>query len=812
MTSSGASFSSFRDSNIVTSPLLGPKDPHTTGAPASLGGWSGFMDQERFYSEEMLKIKDAAKEFSSNSNHKGTLNNDTDDDLVIKEIHLLILQILNHVFDSTIDYHVSTALALFKSRFERESKESPTSPGKESTYHGGNLLSLIEGLFEGHNQSRKYADIPPMPDLDGNNGRTLVAAMLALVPSNDLNIVSAALNLLFRHFSKRQELIKNLKHMQLLIHSNEVQLFDEDQRLLTIIKPIIRRFKTSGVRSERELDVITKAFNKFAMQLQQIMQANAKEQLQSLLLNIGAHEVAMSFLAIPVNEKSKITAAHTAIHKFLHELVAANANAQTKLAKHKDIFIDQIIRYHEIAVETLILVFKDNSTLCASLVAKDVASIANAIHTGKRSCAGMRLLRTLVKPGKLVLRAVALMVLELMSSAGYENLLLLFSDARGKADLVKLMSDSFDQDPGVPLVDYEYHLMLIELLAICGEEKHIEVERICQSIMSADDVQFVVCHVESTPKAKLSYLNFLNNCYLDTKVYTDNQEIHSTKMWQILDCFAEDLVLFCDPQYAVVQETDLRRHYDELREYIDKGVMFTLTYYFRRVKRAPDPLAIMTVPRQQIFSGLLRACVDASLMANSLLTKKHIMQAIETLREVSGLFHVSSELLKNMKKALATKTGAISLGMLSKSRWQKKKNKVGAKTTLLKRFILDESYIEAKEIVEKVNVHVSKLAVELSPGIDVELAILSRVLQNPTGLERDNLQITKEEFLRSLIHQTRLLPPEKVELQVGLLVVFRSMIHPVNSTGWHQDAKRRLLSKYAILAMYNCDLLSLSLR
>ena len=52
----------------------------------------------------------------------------------------------------------------------------------------------------------------------------------------------------------------------------------------------------------------------------------------------------------------------------------------------------------------------------------------------------MKLLQTLVKPGKTVLRSVALMVLELLSSAGYENLLLLFAEASGKAELMALMA------------------------------------------------------------------------------------------------------------------------------------------------------------------------------------------------------------------------------------------------------------------------------------------------------------------------------------------------------------------------------------
>ena len=623
---------------------------------------TSFMDQDRFYSKEMTNLKEAAKEFSSNSAHKGMLNTDTNDEGVIKEIHLLILQILSHIMDVSMDYHVSTVLSLLKSRFGQH-EHSPTSPEPAAQ-----PAVLVEALFEGNDPKRKYADVPAMPDLDLDHGRMLVAAMLSLIPSNDLSIVSSALDLLFRHFTKRAGLVRTLKQMQLLIHPNEVSIFSTIRHELSTIRTIIRRFATSAIIKADELAAIATVFRNITGQLQKV-KPSAKEQLQSLLINLDAHTVALSFLKIEVKKKSKITVAHTAVHRFFQGLLTDNMAAQNEVAKSKHVFVDQVARYKDIATETLILVFKNNRKLCQSLTIKDVTDMVNAIHASDRSCLGMELLKTLVKPTKSVIRPVALMVLELISSAGYENLLLLYAESAGKAEFIKLMSDSFDCEPGVQLVEYEYHLMLIDLLATCGEEKHVEMERICQSIISLEDVLYIVCHVDSTPKAKLAYLLFLNNTYLEVQLETDSQELHSTKMWATLDCFAEDLILFCDPQHAAVEETELRRHYDELREYIDRGVMHTLMAYFQRVGRAMDPASIMTVERQQILWNLLDACIHVALMRDSLLDRKQIITAMESMREVGIKFHIPRALHKNIKKALSARVDAISL---TASRWRSK--------------------------------------------------------------------------------------------------------------------------------------------
>ena len=96
------------------------------------------------------------------------------------------------------------------------------------------------------------------------------------------------------------------------------------------------------------------------------------------------------------------------------------------------------------------------------------------------------------------------------------------------------------------------------------------------------------------------------------------------------------------------------------------------------------------------------------------------------------------------------------------------------------------------------NGQVEELEEDLKPGIEVELSMLSSVLRNPTALVCSNLEISTGEFLRTLIRQARLLPAANVDLQVKLLVVFRTMINPCEMHGGHVMTARRLSSKYFV--------------
>ena len=51
-------------------------------------------------------------------------------------------------------------------------------------------------------------------DLDGHGGRTFLRVLLNLVMHNYPPLVSGALQLLFRHFSQRQEVLQAFKQVQ----------------------------------------------------------------------------------------------------------------------------------------------------------------------------------------------------------------------------------------------------------------------------------------------------------------------------------------------------------------------------------------------------------------------------------------------------------------------------------------------------------------------------------------------------------------------------------------------------------------------
>nr|AAT47836.1 inositol 1,4,5-triphosphate receptor [Oikopleura dioica] len=116
-----------------------------------------------------------------------------------------VIQILDFVLDVRLDYRVTAILSSFKDEFEKE--------------------SWVKGEQEGVDIINRRADELTKEsirlDLDHSGGKMFLRVIFLLILHDDPPLVSGALKLLFRHFNQRNELVKAMKNVQLLIsHSN----------------------------------------------------------------------------------------------------------------------------------------------------------------------------------------------------------------------------------------------------------------------------------------------------------------------------------------------------------------------------------------------------------------------------------------------------------------------------------------------------------------------------------------------------------------------------------------------------------------
>lgn len=112
-----------------------------------------------------------------------------------------------------------------------------------------NIVKKAESIFDGD------YDI----DFDGNGGRTFLRVLLHLAMHDYPPLVSGALQLLFRHFSQRQEVLSSFKQVQLLVSSSDVDNYkqiksDLDELRLLVEKSELWVYKNIRNEEKAKLD------------------------------------------------------------------------------------------------------------------------------------------------------------------------------------------------------------------------------------------------------------------------------------------------------------------------------------------------------------------------------------------------------------------------------------------------------------------------------------------------------------------------------------------------------------------------------
>ncbi|XP_007453132.1 PREDICTED: inositol 1,4,5-trisphosphate receptor type 1 isoform X3 [Lipotes vexillifer] len=737
------------------------------------------------------------------------------EDIMVMDTKLKIIEILQFILNVRLDYRISCLLCIFKREFdESNSQTSETSSGNSSQEGPSNVPGALdfehieeqaEGIFGGRKENTPL-------DLDDHGGRTFLRVLLHLTMHDYPPLVSGALQLLFRHFSQRQEVLQAFKQVQLLVTSQDVDNYKQIKQDLDQLRSIVEKSelwvykgqgpdeamdrasgenehkKTEEGNNKSQKHESTSSYNyrvvkeilirlsKLCVQEGTSVRKSRKQQ-QRLLRNMGAHAVVLELLQIPYEkaEDTKMQEIMRLAHEFLQNFCAGNQQNQALLHKHINLFLNPGI----LEAVTMQHIFMNNFQLCSEINERVVQHFVHCIETHGRNVQYIKFLQTIVKAeGKFIKKCQDMVMAELVNSG--EDVLVFYNDRASFQTLIQMMRSERDRmDENSPLM---YHIHLVELLAVCTEGKNVYTEIKCNSLLPLDDIVRVVTHEDCIPEVKIAYINFLNHCYVDTEV--EMKEIYtSNHMWKLFENFLVDICRACN-------NTSDRKHADSVLErYVTEIVMSIVTTFFSS-PFSDQSTTLQT--RQPVFVQLLqgvfrvyhcnwlmpsqKASVESCIRVLSDVAKSRaIAIPVDLDSQVNNLFLKSHNIVQKtaMNWRLTARNAARRDSVLAASR-------------------------DYRNIIERLQDIVSALEDRLRPLVQAELSVLVDVLHRPELLFPENTDARRKcesgGFICKLIkHTKQLLEENEEKLCIKVLQTLREMMTKDRGYGEKGEALRQIL-------------------
>uniref|UniRef100_A0A8C3L9J6 Inositol 1,4,5-trisphosphate receptor n=1 Tax=Chrysolophus pictus TaxID=9089 RepID=A0A8C3L9J6_CHRPC len=717
----------------------------------------------------------------------------------------LLLLYHQFILNVRLDYRISCLLCIFKHEFDESNAQMSESPTGSSTLDFEHIEEQAEGIFGG----RKNTPL----DLDDHGGRTFLRVLLHLTMHDYPPLVSGALQLLFRHFSQRQEVLQAFKQVQLLVTSQDVDNYKQIKQDLDQLRSIVEKSELwvykgqgpdetmDGVPGENEhkkKEVIRLCFSRFKPEstssynyrvVKEILLRLSKlcvqestsvrksrKQQQRLLRNMGAHAVVLELLQIPYEkaEDTRMQEIMKLAHEFLQNFCAGNQQNQALLHKHINLFLNPGI----LEAVTMQHIFMNNFQLCSEINERVVQHFVHCIETHGRNVQYIKFLQTIVKAeGKFIKKCQDMVMAELVNAG--EDVLVFYNDRASFQTLVQMMRSERDRmDENSPLM---YHIHLVELLAVCTEGKNVYTEIKCNSLLPLDDIVRVVTHEDCIPEVKIAYINFLNHCYVDTEV--EMKEIYtSNHMWKLFENF-----LACN-------NTSDRKHADSILEkYVTEIVMSIVTTFFS------SPFSDQSTTLQtrqpvfvQLLQGVFRVYHCNWLMPSQ---KASVESCIRVLSDVGKTWMQSDLSAANMVLYLLltchpSKNKAQLLAGAVCSQFR-------ARNAARRDSVLAASR-DYRNIIERLQDIVSALEDRLRPLVQAELSVLVDVLHRPELLFPENTDARRKcesgGFICKLIkHTKQLLEENEEKLCIKVLQTLREMMTKDRGYGEKGEALRQVL-------------------
>ncbi|XP_056455010.1 inositol 1,4,5-trisphosphate receptor type 2 [Gadus chalcogrammus] len=740
---------------------------------------------------------------------KGHLCPDNED-VMVMDTKLRIIEILQFILSVRLDYRISYLLSVYKKEFDKESvSESSLSMNdipiiSASEPDIDEIASKAEAMFAGSSERSTV-------ELDDEGGRTFLRVLIHLIMQDYPPLVSGSLQLIFKHFSQRAEVLQAFKQVQLLVSEQDVENYkqiktDLDQLRLTVEKSELWVEKSGGYSgddqaSRQAMELINeiispvqdgdikphidgnKANNynivkEILLRLSKLCYPGKKSRIQQqrLLKNMGAHTVVLDLLQIPYETSDgKMNEIMTLAHAFLQNFCRGNTQNQILLHKHLNLFLTPGL----LEAETMRHIFMNNFQLCNDISDRVVHHFVHSIETHGRHVQFLRFLQTIVKAdGKYVKKCQDKVMTELVN--GGEDVLVFYNDRSSFPLLLQMMGCERERsDEGGALA---YHNTLVELLAACTEGKNVYTELKCNSLLPLDDIVKVVNDVHCIPEVKTAYVNFVNHCYVDTEV--EMKEIYtSNHIWKLFDNFLVDMASVCN-------STTERSHADlALEKYVTESVMAIVKGFFGS-QFSVNNSNLQT--NQPVFIQLLQSAfrIYNCTWINSA-QKANIESCIKTLADVAKARAIAIPVdLDSQVNTLSLKVHSNMVQRAAKD-WR-----ISARTRPRKETFGGPDY---KIIIEKLQNVVTCLEEQFSPKVQAEFSVLVDVLHSPELLfpEAARLRCESGAFMSKLIKHTNKLMDKEEKLCIKILQTLREMLDKKESFHEAGSALRRsLLTRY----------------
>ncbi|XP_077677877.1 inositol 1,4,5-trisphosphate-gated calcium channel ITPR1 [Eretmochelys imbricata] len=737
------------------------------------------------------------------------------EDILVMDTKLKIIEILQFILNVRLDYRISCLLCIFKCEFDEsnaQTSESPTgSSNQEAPANVPGALDFehieeqAEGIFGGSDENTPL-------DLDDHGGRTFLRVLLHLTMHDYPPLVSGALQLLFRHFSQRQEVLQAFKQVQLLVTSQDVDNYKQIKQDLDQLRSIVEKselwvYKGQGPdetmdgapgenehkkkeesHSKSQKHESTSSYNyrvvkeillrlsKLCVQESASVRKSRKQQ-QRLLRNMGAHTVVLELLQIPYEkaEDTRMQEIMKLAHAFLQNFCAGNQQNQALLHKHINLFLNPGI----LEAVTMQHIFMNNFQLCSEINERVVQHFVHCIETHGRNVQYIKFLQTIVKAeGKFIKKCQDMVMAELVNAG--EDVLVFYNDRASFQTLVQMMRSERDRmDENSPLM---YHIHLVELLAVCTEGKNVYTEIKCNSLLPLDDIVRVVTHEDCIPEVKIAYINFLNHCYVDTEV--EMKEIYtSNHMWKLFENFLVDICRTCN-------NTSDRKHADSILEkYVTEIVMSIVTTFFSS-PFSDQSTTLQT--RQPVFVQLLQG-VFRVYHCNWLMPSQKA--------SVESCIRVLSDVAKSRAIAIPVDLDSQVNNLFLKSHNIVQKTAMNWRMTARNAARRDSVLAASRDyrnIIERLQDIVSALEDRLRPLVQAELSVLVDVLHRPELLFPENTDARRKcesgGFICKLIkHTKQLLEENEEKLCIKVLQTLREMMTKDRGYGEKGEALRQVL-------------------
>ncbi|XP_023811698.1 inositol 1,4,5-trisphosphate receptor type 2 isoform X2 [Oryzias latipes] len=730
---------------------------------------------------------------------KGQIMPDDEDDMVM-DTKLKIIEILQFILSVRLDYRITNLLSIYKKEFGEKSmvdmSMSEMSFISPSDPDIGEIAAKAESMFAGSSEQSAV-------ELDEEGGRTFLRVLIHLIMQDYPPLVSGSLQLIFKHFSQRAEMLQAFKQVQLLVSEQDVDNYkqikaDLDQLRLTVEKSELWVEK-SGVYSSEELgDVVLSPvqeednkpqidsnkgnnYNIVKEILQRLTKLcnqskKSRVQQQRLLKNMGAHTVVLDLLQIQYEQNDeKMQQIMTLAHTFLQNFCKGNHQNQVLLHKHLNLFLTPGL----LEAETMRHIFMNNYQLCNEISDRVVHHYVHCIETHGRHTKYLKFLETIVKSdGKYVKKCQDKVMTELVNAG--EDVLVFYNDRSSfqvLKDLMRSERERSDEDGALA-----YHNTLVELLAACTEGKNVYTELKCNSLLPLDDIVKVVTEENCVPEVKTAYVNFVNHCYVDTEV--EMKEIYtSCHIWKLFDNFLVDMATVCNT-------TIDRNHADPLLEkYVTDAVMGIVKGFFS------SPFSVNHSVLQSNQSTFIKLLQSAFRLTNCNWTtsaqKANIESCIKTLADVAKARAIAIPVdLDSQVNHLSLKIHTSTVQRAAKD-WR-----ISARSRPRKEPLGGPDY---KNIIDKLQGVVSLLEEQFSPLVQAEFSVLVDVLYSPELLFPENARLRCESgiFMSKLIKHTKKLMDKEEKLCVKILQTLREMLDQkecFNESG--NELRKILLNRY----------------